>query len=74
MKIINFWVPVLIIAFDILPLFNWVIYDYNGIDVTVSNIGFFQEIDIEWKNIFHKYLMWGECCYIWPIIYELTDT
>lgn len=46
MKIIKFWISILIIAFDILPLCYWVIYDYNGIDVTVSNIGFFQEIDI----------------------------
>lgn len=71
MKIINFWFPVLIIAFDILPLWNWIIYDYNGIDVTVSKIGFFQEIDIEWKISFINTSCGGNAAMYEPLFMSL---
>lgn len=71
MKMINFWFPVLIIAFDILPLCNWIIYDYNGIDVTVSNIGFFQEIDIEWKISFINTSCGGNAAMYEPLFMSL---
>lgn len=71
MKIINFWVPVLKIAFDILPLCHWIIYDYNGIDVTVSNVGFFQEIDIEWKISFINTSCGGNAAMYEPLFMSL---